>query len=62
MARLRDEGVKGGVESTHIMDDSVLNYGASIEIQTLNRDNRAPDLITDEAFKAKLIKELMGLI
>ncbi len=44
------------------MDDSVLNYGASIEIQTLNRDNRAPDLITDEAFKAKLIKELMGLI
>lgn len=60
LARLRDESIRGEVESTHIMDSSLLNYSAVIEIHTLNRDNVVPELPGDEEFRAKLFKELIS--
>jgi hypothetical protein len=62
LARLRDESIRGGAESTHIMDGSLINYDAIVEIQTLNRDNPTPNLMTDDAFKAHLIRELLGML
>jgi len=61
LLNLKSDNVKNGAESTHISDSSFTNYNIALEIHTLNKENKLPALLSDDAFKRRLWLELKGL-
>ncbi len=56
----QDEIFKDKTESTHILDNSILDTNIHIYIHTLNEVNPTPKPISNKAFKILLFKEFMS--